>query len=169
MNDYTAIAFRQSLSSLALQVGTLQLVANASPREWQLYLALSAILFFLKSQYLKTSEIRDFPLCTAIRFLLPIHLLEKSLVWFQEEKGLCYVYWSWLHPLLHSSRCLPYAWSTLLHHFKQELQQSARTRCAGNQLALSSVDYAIQKQLLAPVRGWSLAEILRRRVSYCVG
>lgn len=144
MNYYTAIAFRQLLTSLAFQVGTLQLDANASPREWQLYLALSAILFFLKSQYLKISKIRHFPLCTAIRFLLPVHLLQKSLVWFQEEKGLCYVYWSWLHPLLHSSHCLPYMWSALLHHFKQ-LQQPVCRHCAGNRHALSSADYTIQK------------------------
>lgn len=52
-NYCIAIAFRQPVSSLALQAETLQLVANTSLREWQFYLALQHFYFFLKSQYLK--------------------------------------------------------------------------------------------------------------------
>lgn len=103
-NYCTAIAFRQPVSSLALQAETFQLVANTSPREWQFYFALQHFYFFLKSQYLKVIKLREFPLCTAIRFLLAVHLLQESLVWFQEQ-GRCR---SWLYLLLHSSCCLPY-------------------------------------------------------------
>lgn len=107
-NYCTAIAFRQPVSSSALQAETFQLVANTSPREWQLYLVLQHFYFFLKSQYLKIIKLREFPLCIAVRFLLAVHLLQTSLVWFWEW-GLC---WSWLYLLLHSSCCLP----VLLHH-----------------------------------------------------
>lgn len=81
----TAVAFRQSLSSSPLYLGRLQWLANASPREGQLlHLASSAILFFLKSQYPKISEIGIFPLCTALRFLLPVHPLTEV---FQKQEG----------------------------------------------------------------------------------
>lgn len=105
-NYYTAIAFRQPVSSLALQAETLQLVANTSPREWQFYVALQHFLFFLKKSVYKSDQGKSVPLAYCHKFSAPsASLNRRSLLSGFKNKGLC---WSWLHLLLHSSCCLPY-------------------------------------------------------------
>lgn len=62
MNYCTAIAFRQSLSSLALQAGTLLLVANAFPEGMTIMFSFVSNFIFLKKSVFKNKRDKRFAL-----------------------------------------------------------------------------------------------------------
>lgn len=158
-NYCIALAFRQPVSSLALQAETLQLVANTSPREWQFYLALQHFYFFFKSQYLKITKLREFPLCTAVRFLLPMHLLQKPCLFSRTRAVLLTDFGS--------SCCYAVAAACLIPACAAPSLFDSSSLNTGK-FFLNNLNHS-EMQLLTPAGVWNLGEIPQHRESWRVG